>query len=248
VAAQLGGWKQQDIEDFIVSNPVLARVTFSNMAAGYNNLSLQYAQAARQGIAPTQQLQQAAATTQAQMSALDELLAKPEKLKALADTAGEELMKNFIKPLLDERKAAVEDRQFIAGLRREALVREINTSIEDLAKGGFEGFYGKTAETTQQQHDNRFKVGQVADQIRAGAQMQGVNMSIKDALNRAHLIVTADQVKAQVRKEITATVKRRATQITARPTTRATSSGQSGNRGDMAAIAAVEAFMSERGM
>jgi hypothetical protein len=246
VARELAGWKQQDIDDFIVSNPVLARVTFGNMAAGYNNLSLQYAQAARGGqVAPPRQAQQAAATTQATQSALDELLAKPEKLKALGDIAGEELMNGFIKPMLEVHKQQAEDRQFLAGLRREALIREINTSMEDIGKNGFEDFYGKAGETTQDQHNNRFKVSQVADQIRAGAQLQGVAMTIKEALQRAHLIVTADQVKAQARKEVQKQVVKRSTQITARTTAR--TKVAPAPKTDDAAMAAVEQWFSDRG-
>jgi hypothetical protein len=250
VAKELGGWKTEDVEDFIASNPVLARITFANMAAGYNNLSLQYAQAARNGAsAPAQQAQQNGATTTPQKSVLDELLANPAKFKALSEIAGQELTEGFIKPMLEERRQMVEDRQFIAGLRREALVREVTSSIEDLAKGGFKDFYGDTGATTQDQHNNRFKVAQVADQIRAGAGIQGINMSVNEALKRAHLIVTADQVKAQARKEITEQVRTRATQITSRPTNRKTVTAASGaTKGDDAAIAAVEQWMSDKGM
>jgi hypothetical protein len=247
VAAELGNWKQKDIEDFIVANPTLARITFSNMAAGFNNLSLQYAQGARGPAQPGPQQQQQTVATQPNLSALDELLAKPEKLKALQEIAGEELTNLFIKPMLEERRQQNEDRQFVASLRRDALVREINDSFTDLAKGGFEDFYGKNGEVTQDQTNNRFKTGQLADQIRAGAQMQGVSMGINEALKRAHLIVTADQTRATVRKEITQQVKKRSTQITARPTARAEKvSVGGGQRSDDTAIAAVEQFWAER--
>lgn len=250
VAKELGGWKQVDIDEFIATNPVLARVTFSNMAAGYNALSLQYAQASRSGVAHpalAQQPPQAVATQQS-MSALDELLAKPERLAALSEIAGKELTDAFIKPMLDERKQMVEDRAFIAGLRRDAVIREINDSFTQIAKDGFEEFYGKNGEVTKDQNDNRFRVGQLADQVRAGAQMQGVNMSINEALRRAHLIVTADQTKQQARREVVQQVKKRSTQITARPTARkATAKSDSTSKSDAQALAVVEKFWDEMG-
>lgn len=242
VAKELGNWKPQDIDDFIVSNPTLARVTFSNMAAGYNNLSLQYAQGVRS--ATPAQPQQQPATTQ-NVSPLDELLANPAKMKALTDVAGEDLVKAFIKPLLDERKQMLEDRAYVANLRREAVVREVNDGFTNIAQGGFEEFYGKNGEVTQEQNNNRFKVGQLADQIRSGAQLQNVNMGIHEALRRAHLIVTADQNRAQARKEIVKQVKQRSTQITARPTARRSKEAPSA-RGDAAAIAAVNEFWDQR--
>jgi hypothetical protein len=244
IAAELGGWKQSDIEDLIAHNPVLARVTFSNMAAGYNALSQQYAQAAR-SVIPAQQLQAPTVAAPAP-SALDELLSNPEKFKALSEIAGDELMKGFIKPLLDERKSMLEDRQFIASLRQEALVREINDSFTDVAKDGFEEFYGKAGETTQEQQNNRFKVGQLADQIRAGAQLQRVNMPVKEAIRRAHLILTANQVKATARKEIVKQVQTRAKQLTLRPTARKNRAAAPVQKGEEAALAGVQDWWASR--
>jgi hypothetical protein len=243
IAKELGGWKETDIDALIVANPTLARVTFSNMAASYNALSLQYARGTRP-VNPAQTPAQQTAATQPSANPLDDLLNNPAKLAQLQEVAGEELTKLFIKPLLDERRAILEDRQFLSEMRRDALIREVNTSFSEVANGGFEEFYGRDGEVTQQQQDNRFKVGQLADQIRAGAQLQGVNMDVREAVKRAHLIVTADQVQAKARREVRAQVQQRSTQITARPTQR--KPRQTAKRGDDAALAAVEQFWDER--
>ena len=90
----------------------------------------------------------------------------------------------------------------------------------------------------------------MADQIRAGAQSQGVDMSIREALNRAHLIATADLAKQTARREVQAAVKKRSTQLTQRPTGRKTKTAVAGvtsRKGDEAALAAVEDFWDQRG-
>lgn len=245
IAKELGGWSQEEIDEFIAASPALAKVTFSKMAAGYNALSQQYAQGARQGFqAPAQRPSQPAVATP-QVNPLDDLLANPQKLAVLQEVAGKELTEGFIRPLLQERKAMLEDKSFIANLRRESLLREINESFTGLAKSGFESFYGENGGVTQDQQNNRFKVAQLADQIRAGAQLQGVNMGINEALRRAHLISTANQTQAQARKQVLKEVKKRSSQITARPTARR--ARPLAIRGEDAALSAVENFWDSRG-
>lgn len=242
VAKDLGKWSQQDIEDFIVASPALAKITFSRMQDGYNALSQQYARGqAAPVVAPQQNV-----ATGVNTSTLDTLLADPKKLAELQEVAGKELTEGFIKPILAERARQIEDRAFIDGLRKESFVRDINDTFTAFGGQGFQDFYGKNGEVGEKQSQNRFAVGQLADQIMAGAKLQNVTMTTREALSRAHLVVTADQTatkaRAAVRKEVTT----RRNAITARPTARKVRVAPT-DKSDAAAIESVSAFWSDRG-
>lgn len=242
IAKDLGAWSQNDIDDFIVSNPVLARITFAKISDGYNALSQQYARGAQ---APAQAPQQNAATNPS-TSVLDDLLSDPKKLAQLQEVAGSELTEGFIKPMLAERARQIEDRAFIDDLRKESFVRDINETFTAFGVNGFSDFYGKNGEVNEKQQQNRFAVGQLADQIRTGAKAQNVSMTVREALQRAHLIATADTQKAQARREVQKQVQSRSRQITARPTARVQRVASSSNQEDTA-LQAVADFWSENG-
>jgi hypothetical protein len=245
IAKELGGWAEQDIDDFIVSNPVLARVTFARIQAGYNTLSQQYARGVQAPAAAPQQ-SQAVATSGASPDVLNELLSNPKKLADLQEALGKDVMEGFVKPLLQAQTRANEDRAFIDGMRKEALVRDINETFTEIGGGIFADFYGKNGEVSQKQSENRFQVAQLADQIQAGAKLQNVQLSVRDALKRAHRIVTADQSAKVARQEVRSQVKKRSANLTARPTARKTTLSPNG-RSDEAALAAVADFWSESG-
>lgn len=243
IAKDLGTWSQKDIDDFIVSNPTLARITFAKISDGYNALSQQYARGAQAPASPSPQQNVA---TVASTSVLDDLLSDPKKLAQLQEVAGSELTEGFIKPILAERARQIEDRAFIDGLRKESFVRDINETFTAFGGNGFSDFYGKNGEVTETQSQNRFAVGQLADQIRTGAKAQNVSMTVREALQRAHLIVTADTQKAQARREVQKQVQSRSKQITARPTARKQRTTASVNQEDNA-LQAVADFWSENG-
>lgn len=242
IAKELGGWSDKDAQDLIKANPTLARVTFARIADSYNALSLQYAQGVRQPQAAQQSVPQAGATA-GKLPALDDLFADPRRLAEFAEIHGQDLVDKVLKPLHSELVATREDRQYVASLRREALVREVNDTFKSF--DSFKDFYGESpVALTKDQNDNRHKVGNLADQIRYGAEQSNVQMTPREALTRAHMIVTHDQHRAQARKAITQEVKRRSTQITSRPSQR--NAPAPAAKTEQAALQAVAEFWSNR--
>lgn len=243
-AKELGGWNDKDIKDFVAANPTLARITFQKIADNYNAMSMQYAQAARNGATPLTQTapQQTASPSQQQQTATLEALYRD--LNGFGEIAGSEMVERFIKPLksevLDPLKDVIE---YVNQARAEHVRKEIYEGFDKVAANGFEDHYGKADSLTDAQRNNRQKVAAAADLIHAGAQWQKVPMGYAEAIRRAHLIVNAGHMETQARAKIVKEVKQRSTQITARPTNRVTKAPK---LGDAAAAKVVEKFWEER--
>jgi hypothetical protein len=111
----------------------------------------------------------------------------------------------------------------------------------------FADLYGKPGVVkTPEQAEAVRQLGEVADQLRTGAKQRGQKMSIKSALNQAHMQVSTPFREAIVRKTIKEQVHKREKAITARPSQRLqpATSGKS----DAAAEDAISKFAAERGL
>lgn len=243
IAKDLGGWSESDINDFVRANPTLARITFQKIADSYNNVSMQYAQAARNG-APALQAQQPVqqdASAQKQTATLDSLYSD---LGRFQEVAGQEMVDRFIKPLKNEVLEPLREViNFVNQQRAETVRQEVYKGFDGVAKDGYEDFYGKADSLNDKQKSNRQQVAQVADMVHAGATRQNVQMSYGEAIRRAHLIVNADRMQMTARKQLLGQAQKRSTQITARPSNRLSRVGKSG---DEAAMGAVTSFWNGR--
>lgn len=82
----------------------------------------------------------------------------------------------------------------------------------------YEEFYGKSFQDADgAQLDNRDAVLQMADAILAGADQQGRELSVDEALDFAHQSVAAKFSSAAVRKDIVGQVRKRKESVTVRP-------------------------------
>lgn len=242
VMKDLGGWTDEDIETLEKSNPAFAKLTAKKLADGFNALSLQYAQAARNG-APAIVPQQAPvnATTQQQTATLEQLYKNLDKFQEIA---GNDMVEQFIKPIknevLDPLKEVV---QFVNEQKQQAIIQEVNSAVSKVATGGYEKHYGEADTLTDKQRENRQKLYSLADMIHVGAKAHKSPITYGNAINRAHLILTADQAQAKARRELVKTVKTRSTQITSRPSQRVPHVTK---RGDAAAENVVSKFWQSR--
>lgn len=243
IAKELGGWSESDVEEFVASNPTLARITFQKIAESYNNVSLQYAQAARNGVPQLahQPQQQQNATTQKQTATLESLY---NDLTNFQEVAGSEMVERFIKPLKSEVIEPLREvLGFVAERKAEAIRDEVTKGFAAISKGGFEKVYGDPADLTEAQRSNRQKVAEMADTIHVGARNRQVPMSYTEAIRRSHLIVSAGRMEQAARNDIRKQIKQRSTQIISRPSSRI---NQVPAKGDRAAASAVESFWDSR--
>jgi len=101
----------------------------------------------------------------------------------------------------------------------------ITNFFGDNALNVFKGFYGaaKVNEDwgtvlTGEQLKNRIKVVEMADQVLAGAELQGRDMDYDEALHLAHLVVSDNIRETIIRNEIKSKIKERSKGITVKST------------------------------
>ncbi len=171
-----------------------------------------------------------------------------DALKKFAEQNGQEVA-DAIKVRRDSFIGPMQAMQaHLAQTQRAAIANEANATIAALAKDHVAVYGdGTDAKTTVAQQAARYKLAETADQLIAGAKAQGKNLSVSDALKRAHSIVSRDTVKVQARNEITQQVKKRSAAITNKPTKRNPPKANSGEQSDAAAAEVINNFWNERG-
>jgi hypothetical protein len=260
-AAERAGWSKEDIDAFYGQNAALAERTFERLHGSFNDASNRYAELGKargtaQQPAPQTPAAPMAPAAPAGAGLLDALYTEGG-LKQFGENNGEELVEKLLKPLGTEviqpfrqMKAELEQmRAWVQAQQADALVKEVDLVFKGW-EGEFTDLYGKNGQATPQQQEARAQVAQLADQIAAGAAMQGIPMSVSDALGRAHALFTADRRHEIERKRLTEQVKTRSNRLTARPTQRkiARTVEDGAARSEKAAMEAVGHFWAERGM
>lgn len=237
-AAEQFGWTADKIDKLYAADPELATSTFENLLNAFTNLSRQNNPAA--SMTP----QGNPAAQQQAVSRLDKLYSD---LKSFAAENGEPLADHF-KAIHEEVIVPFRQMQAELAVQKQQAVRaEVNTVVNDLGKQ-FPAVYGSGDKATLVQQQSRQQLYTLADQFRAGASLQGKEMSVADALKRAHLVLTADQRIAEGRKQVVQQVQKRSKAITARPTQRRNPSAMGVSKGESAAAEAYERRANELGI
>lgn len=241
-AEQELGWEKDKIDRLVKADPEIAAETIQKIADTYTNLSRQYATGSQ--VAPGTQMQTPAQNEDAPLTPrLDKFYAGLVDFK---ESNGDDLGE-FTEALKAELIDPVKE-IFAANKVRE---RELNKDEAQSTFGKlseqFADLYGKPGVVkTPEQAEAVRQLGEVADQLRTGAKQRGQKMSIKSALNQAHMQVSTPFREAIVRKTIKEQVHKREKAITARPSQRLqpATSGKS----DAAAEDAISKFAADRGL
>lgn len=212
-AAKRNGWSDTDIDGFYVANPELADKTFERLHGSYNDLSSQYAK-----------LGQGRFQAQAQggESGVPDKLASlfsEDSLKTFKRDYGDDFVNKFLAPLKDELTELRGVAAYVEQQKLEGLNRLVTTTLDGFGKDMPE-LYGETSKATPEQQEFRRQVVQHGDWIIAGAAAQGIELSHREALERAHMALTAEKRTEIERKNLTASIKKRAGNVTLRPTQR----------------------------
>lgn len=253
------GWTPKDIDELYGANPEIATRQFERLADQFATQSRQFLD--NPGVSQTPasvqqakpaQVQQAKSVDQLPSELSDEMLAKfaedngsnaANTLKAMRD--------HFVArdAAREQRVTAVEQKFQVA--ETQAIAAEASSAISAL-QTQFPKLYGAAESDrsilTMAQFQKQQELAVLADQVRSGAMAQGRTISVKDAIKRAHYIVSRDSVKAEARKEIETKVRQRAKTASARPTQRQNPAVSGEQRSDDRAIAAAAEKMAEIGL
>ena len=262
-AAKRTGWSDEEIEGFYEQNPELALKTFERMRDSSNELTRQFAELgqARKGLKDGDGGQ---APGDAQASddgdgekpdphtvTAGDLLANAfgDRLDTVRSEYGEDFYEEILTPLAEAIAAPLAEAYgFVSEQREAALNREVDQFFNGLPESRRE-LYGQGAKVSGEEHVKaRQEVAELADQIRAGAAVQGLDLSVTDALERADALYAQDHIRSSERKKLTDQVARRSGRRTQRPTQRRRTRGAGAERSTEAAMEAYETRAAELGL
>lgn len=240
-AAEHNGWKNEKTAAFWKLDPELAQQTLEKMHQDQVSVSTVFAE---QGRAKKQLDADRAAIEQQHITPVEPV--KPKgfvDVKAYREEHGDaaavivEQMNNAFIELSQRQEQVQVQVQQDAGphettvARREqslALVQQMSQWFADPALVPYEEFYGagKDAKTgfpfitndhlTVDQGINREKLLDIANDIDTGVRLRGKGISVAEALQQAHNVLTVDMQTEMVRKDIMSKAKKRAKGVTLR--------------------------------
>lgn len=239
-AALRAKWDADVVQEFWEKDPDLAEKTFAQLHRSQNELSSRFAQLGQMPNQPQQQpgysqqpprgqsvnpaAPQMSNDPNAIMQMMTEVYGGQEsfqKLNSDWNNAIPTLIQPFVeRVLMPQQQMLQQAMTFIAGQERQNIAKEA-TMWFDGVKEDFGEMYGLgTTTPSQEQMQVKRALTLTADRIRNGARTQGIQMTVSEALEQAHLMLAADHYQEVERKRITAQIKRRSASITARPTQR----------------------------
>lgn len=177
---------------------------------------------------------------QGQGSLLPGFQFKPEVLEGLDEPFVNQVLQP-VQQYLDQigqvmnRVVAGHD-SFINERQKEMLYQQIDGFFNDRGES-YQDLYGQggRSEISPEALEARKRVVREADAIKAGAQMQGRNLTVAEALEMAHNLVSSSHQNQTARRQITRDIQKRQAQVTIPPTNRSNQSDDTS--GDPIAVA-----------
>lgn len=136
-----------------------------------------------------------------------------------------------------------------------AIAQQLHTFFISKDLEVYRDFYGSPdknnpydwSKSTPGQNANRYAITQEADAIIAGYELQGKQISVREALEKAHLRVTAPITEQIVREQLVSQVKKRSKSLTLRPSQSqgVVASGGTGEKSEAKAIQTAQAGLNE---
>lgn len=225
-AAVHQGWKPEDIKELYDSNPELALKTLKKLHEDTNKVSQVFAQKGRlaaQKQAQPQNQQQPPQVPPVQSQPVD-----MEKLKERYEDDPFGAMAELIKATVGQKSQPQQQQQVVQPTQTQdenarfaeyvANQKAVSEFFNDDDMTEYNGIYGAEKDGLLPGHEaNRQAVLETADAIIDGMKLEGRDISVSDALMRAHLIVSAPVTEQVVRNKLVKSAKKREKGMTLRP-------------------------------
>jgi len=217
------GWKQEDIDSLVKTNPGLAKRTCAKMLEGTNNLSKKFAELGKKAVEPAPKAKEEAKTEKIDLAKLREQY-EDDPIVGIVEQLANEVAALKSAPVTAGEAASAKTNAEAA--EDAAIGQQIDTFFKGSDLSSYSEFYGAVPKTsknwdalTQGQIKNRYQVVEKANLIVLGAKSQGVAMTLDEAFENAHLLVTEGIREQVVRKKIKSEVKKRNGSLTLEPST-----------------------------
>jgi len=214
-AALARGYTSEEIDFYLQSNPEDATARFKEIFGEWQEENSRWSQRGRQLI-------QADGTPEKKPPVKEgEFQPVPHAdIKALVEKHGgeyEDLIKDLVAPLnagIDRINSMGEgltkSQEFIDSNEEKALATIVDNFLGSKEMSSFADTYGKDVATaTEEQVKNRMELFGEADNLIAGAKAHGKSITVEDALNRAHLILSQGTRDEVIRQQIRDSMKKR---------------------------------------
>lgn len=209
-AALARGWTAEEIDHFIETKPEEAIVEFRKTFDKWQEESSKWSARGRVLMATEEKPADDKKTDDSSITEFD--------ADALIEVHGnEELINALVGPLnkiVSQVNAATnrlsKSEQKVADSQTAALVIEAQTFLTSAAMRPYEKVYGgEPKDLTTHQFENRMQLFEEADIIVAGAKAHGIDISVGEALARAHASISQDTRDEGIRAEIRKSMKKR---------------------------------------
>lgn len=253
-AAKRGGFSDEDIDELYQANPDLAVKTFSRLHDSYSKLADQFGKMGQQADGSGDQVDgeavpqsQPVEETEAEADAFDprratyESLVEQaygENLSALREEYGDGIFDTVVNPLIEAVSGPLHQAyQSVAEMKADLEYRDTKREADSFLSENSD-LYGSGDDATEEQMTARNELAKLADRIRAGAAQQGVDMSVRDALEQAHTVYSKQDAESSAREKLTEQIAKRTGSRTLRPSNRRDMPGSEPEKGDEAAVRA----------
>ena len=208
-------WTPDEVKEFFEADPEKALKTLAKIYESTNKLNSEFARMGRikpeDKVADLPTTTEAIAVTNVDMDAIKEQYGDDSAI-VKAMTIMQAKINSIPEQQVIERVAPVQ--------HDEPMRATVDKFFTDPTVKPYKDFYGEgvdTAKLTQEQHGNRFKMLQMAEDIVIGSQAHGRNITVETAMEAAHLLVSEPVREKAMRAELKATVRKRAKGVTLKP-------------------------------
>ncbi len=220
-AAVHQGWSDDEVKEFFEATPELALKALGKIHESTNKLSADFASLGRATLRPADKVNAADSQTVGEANTVNDV-----DLTALETEYGKDSSVVKFAEAMQAKVIAATKVQPVAEERRQvpqqdaAITAMVDGFFTDPTLKPYVDFYGQGKDVnglTVGQNNNRWDVLNMADNIIIGAGAQGRSITANEAMEMAHLLVSAPAQKQALRIELKAKVVKRAMGVSLKP-------------------------------
>ena len=207
------GWTPDEIKDFFEADPELAIKTLAKNHESTNKLNSEFA---RMGRIKPEDKKVADSKTATEAVSVD--------MDAIKEQYGDDSAIVKAMTIMQAKLDSIPEQQMVERVdnmpHNDPMRATVDRFFTDSALKPYEDFYGEgndTEKLTQGQFKHRHDMLQTAEDIVRGSQFYGRAITVEAAMEQAHLLVSEPVREEAVRKELKATVRKRAKGVTLKP-------------------------------